>query len=400
MATKCACAAYSGDYEIRVHQTLDMLPAEWPVCGPEGGAVCYPFQTRAFLEAWMRTIGAAHGHRCAFVEVRERDGAPLLFVPFTIFRRYGVRILTFTDSGVADYNVPVLFPTQRCWSAESAAYLWRRIAEKLPTHDVALLEKMPLEAGGLVNPLALLPSVANEVFCHGNDLRRPWQGIEAEFPQTRTLLKRIRGFEKTGGRYRVVTEATERRRVIERLIAQKQRRFEETHVPGFESAPAHCAFIEEGTEIFARAGMLDLCCLEAEGEIVAVLWGLVRDGRYYALMIGHESGRWKRLSPGRIVYYKTLQRLHGEGLDYLDLGIGDEPWKLEHCRTTVPLRRASFVLTPRGRVLVAAQGGVKALRKTRIWQSLRPFKWVILRALRQGGKAGRDAKAPERKDDV
>lgn len=400
IAMKSAGAAHSSDYEIRVHLTPDTLPAEWPVCGQEGAAVCYPFQTRAFLEAWMRTIGAARAHRCAFVEVREKDGAPLLFAPFTIFRRYGVRILAFTDGGVADYNAPVLFPTPRLWTAESVTHLWRRISEKLPAHDVALLEKMPLEAGGLLNPLALLPSAPNEVFCHGNDLRRPWEAVEAEFPQTRTLLKRIRGFEKIGGRYRVVTDAADRLRVVERLIAQKQRRFEETHVPGFESDPAHRAFIEEGTRIFARAGMLDLCCLEAEGEIIAVLWGLVRDGRYYALMIGHEGGQWKRFSPGRIVYYKTLQRLHGGGLDYLDLGVGDEPWKLDHCRTTVPLRRASLVLTPRGRVLMAALGGVEALRKTRIWQSLRPFKWVILRALRREGKAARGAKAPERKNDV
>lgn len=393
------------DYEIRVHRTLDTLPAEWPVSREGfGDSVCYPFQTRVFLEVWTRTLGSAGRCRLAFVEVRERDGAPLLFLPLAVARRHGARVLTFVDGGVADYNVPVLFPTARRWSPETAAALWRRIAGRLPAHDVALLEKMPLEAGGCVNPLALLSPAPNEVFCHGNDLGRPWSEIEAEFPQTRTLLKRIRGFEKLGGRYRVVADPADRVRTVERLVAQKQRRFEETHVPGFESDPARRAFFMEGTEAFASAGMLDLSCLEAEGETVAVLWGLVRDGRYYAVMIGHESGAWKRFSPGRIVYYKTLQRLHAEGLGYLDLGIGDEPWKLEHCRTTVPLRRATLVLTLRGRALVAALNALETLRRTRIWQSLRPFKWVILRSLRRDGAHApgrRDgAHAPGRKDEV
>ena len=42
----------------------------------------------------------------------------------------------------------------------------------------------------------------------------------------------------------------ERRRLIGRLLAQKQRRFEETRVPGFAENPTPKRFFEMATELF------------------------------------------------------------------------------------------------------------------------------------------------------
>ncbi|WP_204350007.1 hypothetical protein, partial [Serratia marcescens] len=70
------------------------------------------------------------------------------------------------------------------------------------------------------------------------------------------------------------------------------------------------------------------------------------------------------------------------GYDCLDLGIGDEPWKLNCCDVTIDLKKMTLVRTARGRVIATRLRVMERLRATPLWQKLRPLKWKVLRALR------------------
>lgn len=127
---------------------------------------------------------------------------------------------------------------------------------------------------------------------------------------------------------------------------------------------------------------MHLSALVVNGQIIAAMWGLIEAKHYYGLVFTFESGEWSKYSPGRVLHYLLLQHLVDHGFDCLDLGIGDEPWKLNCCDVTIDLRKATFIRTARGRLMAARLRFMVWLRATYVWQKIRPLKWVILRALR------------------
>ena len=369
---------------VSVANSPDVMPEDWPRAGLASDARCHVFQTREFVETWCATFAPARKARPLLVTIRHSDGSPLLMLPLVIERRRATRVLTFMDAGVADYNAPILFPTATPWTEATARTLWAAIEKALPVYDIAFLDKMPAEVGGLQNPLALLADGPNDESCHGNVLTRPWKDVEATQPYLKTLKKNMRGLERIGRTEFLVAETdADRTLFFEAMIRQKQRRFEETRVPGFDAEPHKLAFFERANRVFAEAGALHVSALKVGDKIVATAWGLTRGKHLYDLLIGFEAGEWTKYSSGRALNLMLLKWLHDNGYTYLDHGIGNEAWKLEACETTVPLFRCTVARTAIGRAHAARLALVARIRATEAWQKIRPLKWIVLRALRK-----------------
>lgn len=376
-------------FKISVFDDLDDVSQDWPQGATAGnGARFHPFQSVAFLKVWLSSLGRTGRRSLHFVEVRDAAGRPVIFIPLCISLSKGARILEFIDADAADYNAPVLFPTPIAWSRETAEELWRAVTDALPPFDVVMFSKMPGDIDGIVNPLGLIGDRPNGVSCHGNDLRRPWAEIEAGIPQRKTLMRKIRNLEKIAPlSFGIAADEAERRQATLAFMRQKQWRFEQTRVPGFDVDAGKRDFFDRGTELFAREGMLRLFYLKSGEEIIATIWGLVAGRRYYAIMLSFEAGAWAKYSPGSVLYCRTLEWLCENGFEWLDLGIGDEAWKLESCETTFPLTAREQPVTLRGRIFLMRRRVAAGIRSTAIWQAVRPLKWVILRRLRQANVA-------------
>ena len=76
----------------------------------------------------------------------------------------------------------------------------------------------------------------------------------------------------------------------------------------------------------------------------------------------------------------SLDHLSGGRFDF---GIGDEAYKDEYCDVVLPLHVAVLPRTLRGRLFLAGGRGLDRLRASGPWQRVRPYKWVVLRALRR-----------------
>lgn len=374
-------------FRISIFNDLDAVSQEWPrgAVAPDG-VRHHPFQSITFLRVWLDSFGRSGRRSLHLVEVRDADNRPVLFLPLCITHSRGARVLEFIDAEAADYNAPILFPTSIAWTREVAQAMCRSIADLLPPFDLVMFSKMPAEIDGLVNPLGLVADQPNGLSCHGNDLRRSWGEIEAGVPQRKTLMRKIRNLERMAPlSFRVAEEAGARRAATDAFLRQKQWRFEQTRVPGFDVDAEKHDFFRNGTEVFAREGMLKLFYLQSGEEIIATIWGLSAGRRYYAIMLSFEGGAWGKYSPGSVLYYRTLQWLCENGYEWLDLGIGDEAWKLESCETTFPLAARERPVTLRGRLFLLRRRVAAGIRATALWQALRPLKWVILRRLRQAG---------------
>lgn len=371
-------------FSVRIHADVDALPACWPRSGAPGEARCHVFQTVEFLKVWVETFARAGKARPFFVEVRDLEGALAMLVPFALWRRFGARILTFADDGAADYNAPALFPTTWDWTPRNAAEAWRAIKTALPRFDVALFDKMPATVGGIVNPLHLLSTGENTESTHATDLRRPWAEVEKGQVFYGKRMRRIASLEETTPvRMEIAQDRASRDRILAALLEQKQRRFEETRVPGFDAQPEKRDFYVRATDAMAQAGALHLSALVFGEEIAAAQWSLVHGGRYYALVGSFDPTTYARYSPGKVLYLMLLKRLHEDGIEIADLGVGDEAYKMDHCDLHFRLTVLTEAETVMGRLFLARADGMRRLRASPLWRRLRPLKWVVLRKLRR-----------------
>jgi CelD/BcsL family acetyltransferase involved in cellulose biosynthesis len=106
------------------------------------------------------TIAFARNMETLFVAVVDAERKPLMLLPLGMQRRCGVRILTFLDGGLSDYNSPVLFPATRDWGEDDVRIFWRGLRHILPRFDIAILDKMTDQIGDLPNPLIPLATLS------------------------------------------------------------------------------------------------------------------------------------------------------------------------------------------------------------------------------------------------
>ncbi|MEJ5018436.1 GNAT family N-acetyltransferase [Ochrobactrum vermis] len=373
----------TNDFDIRVYSSTEQLSADWPDADDKTGSAFFVFQARSFLKAWEASYGQKSGVQLCLSEVRLHDGTPLLFLPLAITRVYGSRVLSFIDEGVSDYNGPVIFPAAAQLSHNTATRIFEAVAAAVPSHDLMALNKIPERVEGLANPLWQITNRPSNASAHAISLARPMDEIERSVQSIRNIKKRDRTLQQMGEhRFFVAQTEAERRVLLGAMLRQKQRRFEETMVPGFDAHPEKQRFFEEATEQLAQYNALHLSALAIGETVLATMWSVVRNGHYCAMITTFENGKWSRFSPGKVLILRLLNELKTDGYMSFDLGFGDEPWKVGLCDQTTPLRDYIRSVTFRGRMSLILAHSLERLRMTSLYRKLRPLKWQLLRNLR------------------
>lgn len=370
-------------FRIAVFDAIASLPADWPCSDrADGQARCHVFQCADILEVWLDTIGKARGVVPVFVTVHDAVGLPVLFLALGIERRWGsVRVLGFLDGSVSDYSNPILFPGSSVLDANSMTALWKDITTRIPTFDVAILDKLSDVVGDLKNPIQLLGSrrmpESGHVMSVGGTLAEQLGRMPEAKRHTRYLRQLKRDHE-------VVFEVADNREIsrtfLDTMIENKRRKFAETRVPGFE-LPGKLEFFVEMTRRLDNLSPVHLSAIRADDTIIASHWGLVYGDRFYALMISYADGVWRKYSPGRILKDNLIRWCHANGYRWFDFGIGDEIYKYEYCDIEVSLSIVERAMNYRGKAFLVVRELVTQMRATPLWQRLRPLKWLIIRRL-------------------
>jgi len=356
-------------FHVTISSDLGDFGDLWPnMLAPHerlGGACAYVFQCRELLSIWLRTIGVARGTRPLFVQVSGQNRAPLMLIPLGIENRRGVRVLSFLDSGVCDYNAPVLFPGADQINADAMHGIWRQIESRLPAHDALVLEKIPEHVFELANPLWALAPKTWPVSGHLVTLN-----FSAEdFLRTRgpnppdSRRKRKRLAEIGPLSFRVAEGAEEMRHIYKIMIRQKTRRFMETG--GFDNfkRPGWLAFYTALTEELPTH--VQLAAFSVGDAIIATHWGILSGDRFYYLGPAWEGGEWTKFSPGRLLVENLIVWALENGFRTFDLGIGDEPYKLKIRDAELKLGCLRVGRTMRGKLYLASTEGRRALAASR-----------------------------------
>jgi CelD/BcsL family acetyltransferase involved in cellulose biosynthesis len=361
--------------KICVSDNIREFASLWPRSDRLGTGHCYAFQCADILEIWSETIGAARQTQMAFVTVLDQNDKPLVLLPLGIERRSNIRILTFLDGGVSDYNAPVVFPAAQDWDARMIQAIWRTLRQLLPRFDIAIFDKMPGRVGDLPNPLILFgrASCVSSGFTLG--LTDSWDNFaRAHLPRCRDLRRKRRRLSEIGPITFEVAETWEQTEAfLEAMIRQKTRRYLETRGIDEFDRPGYRQFYPEMTHRAGSRGPVHLSALKVNGTIIAVHWGYVVGSRYYYLMPSFEGGDWLRYSPGRLLIEHLLEWSFHRGLKAFDFTVGNDEYKFEYSDETIPLHRLIVPATTIGRGYVNIHAATTRLRKTRTWQRLSPY---------------------------
>ncbi|HEY3145287.1 MAG TPA: GNAT family N-acetyltransferase [Dongiaceae bacterium] len=92
-------------------------------------------------------------------------------------------------------------------------------------------------------------------------------------------------------------------------------------------AESSFAFYAEVALRGQRSGLARLYRLSCGEDLVAVLFGLAHQGRFYYLVLGCDYPNYGRFSPGMIMFARVMDDWFGNGGAIFDFTIGDEAFK-------------------------------------------------------------------------
>jgi len=307
----------------------------------QDGLVSTGFQTLDWLTVLYEELAEPQHALPRLVVVTERNsGEVALILPLLIEKERGRTIARFADLGVSDYGGPILgrAPLTKRRSIRRA---WRGVLHAMPDVDLIRLERMPGEIGGRANPLLTRLGITPARH-DGNVLNVP--GTVEDFLRSRGKKYRkevercYRLWEKEGApRFYRATTAEEIARVYSVLEEQQASRHGTLGSKYVLDEPAYRAFYERLAIDGSDAGLASLFAIEAGGEIIATLFGIVHDGTFTLLRIATGGPGWGHLSPGRLVVVETMKHFVAQGIRRFDMGIGDYPFKRGFGVEDVPL---------------------------------------------------------------
>lgn len=307
----------------------------------QGGLSATGFQSLNWLTVLYEELAPAQRAMPRLVVVSERNSRDVcLILPLVIKKKRSLRVARFADLGVSDYGAPILgpaAPTKR----RSIRRMWRAVRGALRDVDLIRLERMPAEISGQKNPLLTRHGITRAR--HSGNLVVIETTVE-DFLRSRGKKYRkevercSRLWEKEGlPRFSRASTQQEIARGFSILEEQQSKRHAALDSKYILDETAYSSFYERMVMDGSDLEFSHLFTLEAQGVVVATLFGILHDGTFTLLRIANGGVRWSHLSPGRLVVVETMKYFVERGVKRFDMGMGEYAFKRGFGATEVPL---------------------------------------------------------------
>jgi CelD/BcsL family acetyltransferase involved in cellulose biosynthesis len=368
------------DFGIEIAASYEDVAERWKRLRANGSSLA--FQGETWLAAWYGIVGPAERVTPLPTTVVNRaTGEDLMGLPLIGCEIDGLRYIEFADCGLTDYNAPII-GGRRALLDRGA--LMKALRATLPRGDAIRFAKMPRIVGDTINPLVGGGSVARGRL-NGNLLHAPDDWNDWHWKLERTFRKELerswRVFERRSGVFRRVTELSDARRVFAALKQLQRDRIAELGLRYILDEAHNDAFYDRVLETGLGAGEAVLTTLEANGETVAGLLGIVNNDHYCMVRLGVATGDWRNCSPGRILIEQSMKSLHADGYRLFDFTIGDYAYKRRLGAAEIALTDVNLPLSWRGAPAVATDRARAALRSSP--GLLRAARWLRDRAAKR-----------------
>ncbi len=299
------------------------------------------FQTPDWLTVLYEELAASYHALPRLVVVTDGEiGEVVLALPLAVTKEGSLRIASFADFGVSDYGAPMLGRDPMTDNRRIRG-VWRSVRAAMRDIDLIRFERMPAEIGGRPNPLLnLFRSAPSRATGHRLTLPGSFeeylQSLGKKYRKDLERCHRLWEKEENPRLYRATT-MDEIAHVFATLEEQQAVWHASHGTKDILAHPPSRAFYERMAIDGADAGLTELFALEASGEIVAALFGLVHDGTFTLLRISTGGEKWSNLSPGRLAVIEVMKHLAARGILHFDMGVNFNPLKHGFGTEEIPL---------------------------------------------------------------
>jgi len=349
--------------DIEIFDSMAPLETEWRTLGRDDLASLH--QSYDWCIAWAETSG----HPLAIVH-GSVNGRTAFILPLEIIRSKGVRRAEFIGARHSNINTG-LFSAEFLETAGNGLTALQRaeIARALRGKaDLMLLRNVPLAWRGRTSPLASLPAVENQ----NHAFQLPFLGsFEATLRQVNAKRRRkkfkhqSRILDDKGGYEHVIAGPDQQDALLDLFFRQKAVRFKTAGLPDvFQDAPTRTALHRlllhrDGEESHSTLEMHALRLKgEHEGHIPAIA-ALSRKGDHVICQFASiDETLVPEASPGELLFWLMIERLHREDVALFDFGIGDQGYKRSWCPMETVQHDLILPISAVGHVAAFAQRGM------------------------------------------
>ena len=346
------------DVMIEITDDPETVQVRWDAL--QRKAFATPFQTREWCARLFGTVGRARGAQPLIVIVRNGEtGEDIALLPLALERRGGLKVIAFADFGLSDYAMP-MFVSGEAFRIETIRAIWPKIVEALPCADLIHFDKMPAAMENVDNPLIGLSGLMTaDLDCWRTPLPEEWEEYERGLSKQsrRAIRRRAAKLDRLGtSDLEFLSGGEQAGRMLDLLRRVRKERFEKLGREDALDDPAVHAFYRS-LAVSGDGGLPLMSVLRLDGEVVALIFGLLKDRHFYMLAMAFVHGRpeLEKCAPALVLVHRMMFRLHAEGLRIYDFTIGAESYKRSFGAKRHPLFEYLEPLTLKGRLHVAGR---------------------------------------------
>jgi CelD/BcsL family acetyltransferase involved in cellulose biosynthesis len=326
------------------------------VTGTERDDWLTPFQSERWLRSWQARIGAMSGCRPVTAICRDA-GQPAVTLPLAVVRRFGANILTWRAYPQSDYTAPIVSRAHMAALHRlDGARIMRQIASRIGGIDLVYMPKQPGLIETAANPFVLPDAVKYHVGAHAINFQpgESWDDFlkNRRSGKTRKRLRDKRAaLEKLGPvTFRIASSEAEARQMIDSCLTAKTEQLQKLgHWDPFSPPGVRDFLLSFFSSNIAQSSWV--VSLEVDGKPAATAFGFRDQGEWLLYQMSMPSGPEAKHSPGTHMLMELMRHCIAQGVQRLDLALGDESYKAEWCDETINLHISTIAITAHGRLL-------------------------------------------------
>ncbi|GAC1042593.1 GNAT family N-acetyltransferase [Rhizobium sp. No.120] len=382
--------------QVDIFHSMAPLEAEWRALEKDNLNSLH--QSYDWCAAWVENFG----HPLAIV--RGSIGDRVAFIlPLEIIHSRGTRRAEFIGGHHNNINTG-LFSAEFLANGPLTPVQVNAISAALRGKvDVVILRNIPLEWRGRASPLTSLRSIENQ----NHAFQLPFlANFEASLKQVNAKRRRkkfkhqSRILDAQGGYEYVIAGADQQDALLDLFFRQKAARFRGAGLPdAFKDARIKAALhaMLRRRESGTADSTLQIHALQLKGEHeghVPAIAALSRKGDHVICQFASiDEALVAEASPGELLFWLMIERLHREGIALFDFGIGDQIYKRSWCPMETVQHDLFLPVSAVGRLAAMASRGMTRT-KVAIKSNKKLYSLIQrLRARRAAGAAADDGNA-------
>jgi CelD/BcsL family acetyltransferase involved in cellulose biosynthesis len=338
------------DVDVCTEPDFDFLSTEYRTFFQPDRATA--FQAPLWMDMVHRRLAPSLNAEQRTLTVRNRaDGTLVMVVPFVLQRSKGVRMLAPADFGVCDYNSVVGDRNTLAMIADDPALIGR-ISAEIGGCDILMFRKVrddDFDVSRLFPRSESSPTENAAYHAEVGDDFEAWQRrtVSRKFSKELGRLQRQTEREFGGYEHRPAASEAEIRQAFDSLRSWRVGRFEGDLLQN----PLYFDFYVDYAIAGLTSGEAVTYVSYAGGQPAAVLFGPTGDGVFHAVLIGADTERLGKQSPGMQIIYQVIKRRFGEGFRSFDMGLGNTGYKSQFRVEETQLRNHTKTFSVAGYVV-------------------------------------------------